>query len=105
MLEQIINPIKNILFQYNNRLKQRHLLFSENSISKSYKKAPIDHTNIENLNRTSLEIVKTQIERRTRAVRILYKTCQKVDLPQIEEIFTLIFLQKALEENLSKDEI
>jgi len=38
-----------MLFHYNNKIKQRHLIFDEVSISKKYKKAPVDHSLTETL--------------------------------------------------------
>jgi len=52
-----------MLFHYNNKIKQRHLIFEDISISKKYEKAPVDHSLTETLEEISRRFFKKQLNR------------------------------------------
>jgi len=65
-----------MLFHYNNKIKQRHLIFEDISISKKYEKAPVDHSLTETLEEISRRFFKKQLNRWSRAIWILIQACQ-----------------------------
>ena len=56
LLALLYEPLKDKLFQYNSKLRERHLIFEQESISRRYKRAPVDHSIIDALNQIYKQI-------------------------------------------------